>query len=80
MYELKIQITDNNSAKLACRWILVCAILHNFLISEKDPNFSITSDIVEENETNDPEYQNVPRIEGASKRLALLSLIKALNS
>ena len=33
--ELKMQIEEFNSVKLACRWILVCAILHNFLILEK---------------------------------------------
>ena len=47
--ELKIQIKDDNSVKI-CRWILVCAMRHDFLILEKDPNFDITNDIVEENE------------------------------
>ncbi|XP_054083341.1 putative nuclease HARBI1 [Zeugodacus cucurbitae] len=32
--ELKIQIKSDNSVKFACRWILVCAILHNIILKK----------------------------------------------
>lgn len=78
--ELKLQIRDRASIKLACRWIQVCGILHNILIDQNDNNFSTP----EENYPIETEFEMISEIneddpletnEGLVKRNALLSMI-----
>jgi hypothetical protein len=39
--ELKINIIDNNSLKFLNKWVLVCTIIHNLVIEEKNVNDKI---------------------------------------
>ncbi|XP_036342392.1 putative nuclease HARBI1 [Rhagoletis pomonella] len=84
--ELKLHIKNDSSVKMACRWILVCAVLHNILIVQRDESF----EVAEENEyvdsedgyvNNEDEPENhVSSHDGEAKRRALLSIILQAHS
>ncbi|XP_036329420.1 putative nuclease HARBI1 [Rhagoletis pomonella] len=84
--ELKLHIKNDSSVKMACRWILVCAVLHNILIVQRDESF----EVAEENEyvdsedgyvNNEDEPENhVSSHDGEAKRRALRSIILQAHS
>ncbi|XP_067633653.1 putative nuclease HARBI1 isoform X1 [Eurosta solidaginis] len=78
--ELRVTIRNDQSVKFACRWILVCAILHNIVIQQKDDNIDITDitegDIGGEDEEG-PETPNWSSSEGEAKRRAILTFMHA---
>ncbi|XP_065356325.1 uncharacterized protein LOC135950720 [Calliphora vicina] len=80
--ELKIQIKNKSSVKHACDWILVCAILHNILLDQKEVvDFTLPTengyDFEVGYDNEEPEYHST--VEGEVKRRALLELIKEKN-
>lgn len=80
--ELKISAKNNESIKRACRWILVCAIIHNILIELcKDEDDFDTEDTL--NDHTDQEDFNSSldtgtTNEGEIKRRALSEIIKGM--
>ncbi|XP_067622211.1 putative nuclease HARBI1 isoform X2 [Eurosta solidaginis] len=78
--ELRVTIRNVELVKFACRWILVCAILHNIVIQQKYDNIDITDitegDIGGEDEEG-PETPNWSSSEGEAKRRAILTFMHA---
>lgn len=83
--ELKIQIKNESSIQLSCRWILVCAILHNFILmqGENEDIFEVSNEAAADHEDDDPgnlnQDENFPNVAGEVKRRALLEIIKEIN-
>ncbi|XP_055842713.1 uncharacterized protein LOC129909663 [Episyrphus balteatus] len=86
--ELKIQIKNQSGNKLACRWVLVCAILHNIILAQtaSEDSFEVqneanTADIHEESnhESEESNHESVCTVAGQVKRRALVELIHEQN-
>ena len=85
--ELRISLRNSDSTKFACKWILVCAILHNIVEGNKEnvddvfESMENTSDTEEEDESaTAADEDNYPTLAGEAKRRALLEIINEIDN
>ncbi|XP_049301863.1 uncharacterized protein LOC125775375 [Bactrocera dorsalis] len=81
--ELKIQIKDDASVRLACRWVLVCAILHNIIIEQENGDtFDIENleDSFDNDEVNENQFQQFPVLKGEHKRRAIIKILNEMST
>lgn len=73
--DLKLQIKDDASIKRSCRWILVCAILHNIVIEQNNGDeFDFIFEEANIAETENTETSIITS-EGVHKRRALSQML-----
>lgn len=74
--ELRLQIKNDESVRKACDWIMVCAILHNLAIDQKDDSDLFLFNLISL-EADEAERLNVPSAsEGELKRNAIMNLMR----
>lgn len=74
--DLRVSIHDNDSSQFACDWILVCGILNNFIVEQKDNADAIHfEEILAYEDINDTQLGINHGTDGESKRVALMNYL-----
>lgn len=74
--DLRISIKDSESSQLACDWIVVCAILNNFIVEQRNEADYIRFDEILSYEVMNEDHLEISESgDGESKRIALMNFL-----